>query len=484
MWANVDPSGLVHSRSLQPPRSASTLPARQATLFRRRSRSPRPKVWLLPVFSVVSRAAARVYYRLTITGGSVPTEGPVLLVANHPNSLFDPVLVVAASGRAVRFLAKAPLFSDPKVGWLVRGSGSIPVYRRKDDPTQMARNEEMFSAVRAALASGSAVALFPEGISHSEPGMTPLKTGAARIALGYAGEADATLPIVPVGLVLRAKDRFRSQAQVVVGRPVVWEDLADRGADDAEAVRDLTHRITGALHSVTVNLDAWEDQPIVECAVDVWEAELAPGSSPGQRVARLEAAAELLRAVRTGSQQDHQALVTAVRVHAERLRRLSLSPRDLSRDTSVSAAAEWTLRRLLWVSPPTLALGGLSILLFWVPYEATGWVADRLRPDLDQRSTYQLLVGIPTYGLWIAMLAAAAALVLPGWWWLLVLVGTPAVGMLGLRVRERWRGAWADARSYLFLRSRRRLVGELRERQRELASRLELVLQRHAASSE
>ena len=67
----------------------------------------------------------------------------MLLVANHPNSLLDPAMVAVAARRPVRFLAKAPLFSDRLVGFLVRGAGSIPVYRKSDDPSQVGRNEEM-----------------------------------------------------------------------------------------------------------------------------------------------------------------------------------------------------------------------------------------------------------------------------------------------------------------------------------------------------
>jgi glycerol-3-phosphate O-acyltransferase/dihydroxyacetone phosphate acyltransferase len=86
-----------------------------------------PRMWLLPLFSVIAKLAARVYYRIRFGGAPVPATGPVLLVANHPNSLLDPTLVVASAGRPVRFMAKAPLFSDRKIGWLVRAAGAIPV---------------------------------------------------------------------------------------------------------------------------------------------------------------------------------------------------------------------------------------------------------------------------------------------------------------------------------------------------------------------
>ena len=120
-------------------------------------------MWLVPAFSLVANAAARLYYRLTIAGERVPAAGPVLLVANHANSLIDPILVCAAARRPVRFLAKAPLFSDPKTAWMVRAVGAIPVYRRVDDPTLMRRNTDMFRAAYEVLAHGAALGIFPEG---------------------------------------------------------------------------------------------------------------------------------------------------------------------------------------------------------------------------------------------------------------------------------------------------------------------------------
>src|SRR5512134_1803524 len=122
--------------------------------------------WLLPIFPAVSRSAAFVYYRVHYAGEPVAATGPVLLVANHPNSLLDPMLVVAAARRPVRFLAKAPLFHDRKTAWLVRSAGAIPVHRRSDDPTQVGKNVDAFEAVYAELARGAAVGIFPEGLSH------------------------------------------------------------------------------------------------------------------------------------------------------------------------------------------------------------------------------------------------------------------------------------------------------------------------------
>jgi hypothetical protein len=47
--------------------------------------------------------------------------------------------------------------------------------------------------------------------------------------------------------------------------------------------------------------------------------------------------------------------------------------------------------------------------------------------------------------------------------------------MVGLVLRDRWRGAWSDARRFFLLRSRRDLVTVLQAEQRDLAERLQAL---------
>ena len=195
------------------------------------------------------------------------------MVANHPNGLLDPALVIAAAGRRMRFLAKSTLFSDLRLGWLVRGGGAIPVYRKMDDPKRPGDNRDAFDAAYRALSEGFAIGVFPEGMSHSEPSLGRLKTGAARMVLGAYQRDGTEAPIYPIGLTFRRKEVFRSEALAVLGDPVEWSDLADRGPEDREAVRELTRRIGVGLRAVTVNLEHWEDVPLVGSVEAIWAAE-------------------------------------------------------------------------------------------------------------------------------------------------------------------------------------------------------------------
>jgi hypothetical protein len=127
------------------------------------------------------------------------------------------------------------------------------------------------------------------------------------------------------------------------------------------------------------------------------------------------------------------------------------------------------------VLPLAAVVALLGFLLFFVPWWLTGHVAARFRPEPDQGATYKLLGGIVLYGLWLAVLAVLAWALVAPWAALVVLVATPAVGMTGLLVRERWRGDWRDARRFLLLRTRGDLAAQLAERQRALAERLHVL---------
>ncbi len=128
-----------------------------------------------------------------------------------------------------------------------------------------------------------------------------------------------------------------------------------------------------------------------------------------------------------------------------------------------------------------LALSG--VVLFFPPYWLTGRLVNRLRLDVDERASWKLLLGGAIYGAWLLVLAVAA-----GFRWgvagfAAVLPAVPAVGMSGLVIRERWRGAWSDARRFFLVRSRGDLVATLRDQQHGLAERLKALYQKRSMTA-
>lgn len=428
-------------------------------------------MWLLPALSQLSAAATHVFYRARRAGSAVPRSGPVLLVANHPNSLFDPAMVAFAARRQVRFLAKHTLFGDAKVGWLVRAAGSIPVYRAEDAPRELQRNLQVFGAVRAALAQGDAVGIFPEGLSHSAPALFPIKTGAARIALGAAEEIGGAFPVIPVGLLYRGKDRFRSEALVVVGEPLRWDDLLPATPDDAEAVRALTSRIDAAMRACTVNLESWADAPLVECAEAVYAAEFGLGEEPAGRLARVHQVVRELARLRVQGNAVWPVLAAELGAHAADLQAAGLRPADLHLKLSGHRIVRGSLRRISLLALLALpALCGAAAYL--VPHRLTGWYARRAAPTDDTLATYKMLGGVAVYALWTLILSLAVGLGAGSSAGAAALLLLPMLGYAALVFGDRWNDLRRHARRLRALR-RGDALAVLRGRQRQLAERLE-----------
>ena len=173
----------------------------------------------------VARLLVRVFFRrIDIEGVShVPAGRPLVLVANHVNGLVDGLVLMAMLPRYPRFLGKSTLFKIVPLAPFLHLAGVVPVHRAADATDASGRrgqdrNDAAFRTSRALLAERGLVALFPEGISHDEARLQPLRTGAARIALGAAfDDGVPDLASVAVGLIYDDKARFRSQALVRIG---------------------------------------------------------------------------------------------------------------------------------------------------------------------------------------------------------------------------------------------------------------------------
>ena len=424
-------------------------------------------MWLYSAMPVISSLACRVYYRLTVGGARVNPEGPALVVANHTNSLMDPPLVVVAAQRNVRFMAKSTLFTHPGISWLVKAVGSVPVYRQQDDRKAVSQNFDSFRDVSAALAEGHAVGIFPEGISHSASRLQPLKTGAARIALGAAERIGKAFPIVPVGIcVSRSQDFSKCRARHR-GRCVRLGRHRRRGPNDKEAVRELTRRIEASMRSVTLNLHDWSDEQLVRCAERIWRAEFDVSEDARDEMARLHAATNALAQLRLGEEfamAPRRARTAGARPHAGPSRTHAAhaqGKRDVGYRASMDAPEDSTDR--------VRAARRARLRAFWIPREITTAVAEKLaRPEgEDAVPTYRVLAGFLFFGIWfLAALRSRRRFFIGPWGALALFVALPFVAMSALVAGESRRLTWDAVKRFFVLRVQRDRVAGRAERQR------------------
>ena len=178
----------------------------------------------------------------------IPKKGPLMVVVNHPNALMDPLLVSTILKQRIGFLGKASLFSNKINSWfLSRVLHTIPVNRREDAAEgAVLDNAGSFQAAYEYLGKKGTIVIFPEGTSILEMKLRKLKTGTARMALGFEelNNFSGKLKIMVMAMNYSEAHRFRSKVTINIGKPFsieVYKELYK--TDPVFAVQKLTGQI-------------------------------------------------------------------------------------------------------------------------------------------------------------------------------------------------------------------------------------------------
>ena len=179
---------------------------------------PRPRSGLYVVFKVLLTGPLRLLCNIRVRGReNEPTrdQGAYLVIANH-RTWADPIYLccVLKHGQP-HFMAKKELFRIPLLNLLIRALGAYPVNRGGADVGAVKHTIEMLKA-------GVCVGMFPQGHRYNkvDPRKTPVKTGAAMIAL------KAGVPVLPVFIkVKNNKHFFLCRKEVIVGKPISIEEM-------------------------------------------------------------------------------------------------------------------------------------------------------------------------------------------------------------------------------------------------------------------
>lgn len=359
---------------------------------------------IVTLLSLITRTFFR---RIEIAGAEhIVATGGVLFAVNHPNALIDPLFLICFAPRPVSFLAKAPLFRYPLINILVKSLDSIPVYRKGDPGIDVSRNRETFDAVRRVLTAGGAIAIFPEGTTHSDSKLKTLKTGAARMALIAASSQPVS--VVPTGIYYSAKKAFRSAVLMSFGEPIVVQQtvLDDAGEPPGERVSQLTRRIQAALDELTLQADSREALSLASRAERIFRSTAANEET-------LASELELRRQLVAGYAIARERLpqqVAAIEAHIAQfeseLAEVGLSAADLDREHGGRLRLHWTWA-LIWCVLFPLAVVG--IVIHWPVYRLIGYLSRRLSHREEELvATMKMLGGMLFFpALWVALSFAA-----------------------------------------------------------------------------
>lgn len=428
----------------------------------------------------VGRLALRWFYReIEVVGMErLPREGPVLLASNHPNALVDALVVGCTLSRPVVLTAKATLLENPITRLLLRTTGVVPLRRASDamrpggdgalDPT---RNDDAFATVLDVLEAGGVVLLFPEGKSHNDPALAPLKTGLARIAMMARVERGlVSVPIIPIGLTFERKWEPRSRALMHLGPPIV----VGAGEQEPNDVAALTRRVDAGLRAVTLNFPSTEEAhrvlSISTILADVLD-DFRPLQTPDPPLENRVRVAHRLAGIVPRLPELHPDVGLRIERFLARLATFErvieandIAASDVHMNSGVIAGARFAIREVLIasVAGPFALWGRVN---HWVPLRIARSLALKMSHTPDEPAMNTIVVGLV---LVLAFYFTQVSIV--AWWlgWAIAVpyaVSLPLSATWDFRYADRLRRGIVRVRTYLRFRRdlnlHRRLLDDL-----------------------
>jgi glycerol-3-phosphate O-acyltransferase/dihydroxyacetone phosphate acyltransferase len=427
----------------------------------------------------IAGVALRWYYAdVTIIDSSADggdwrssVDGPLLVVTNHPNALVDVLVAARAVPRRLLVTAKATLFSNPVARALLSWLGVLPLRRASDEPgiADPDRNAQAFETITRALAKGRAILIFPEGKSHDQPAMAPLRTGVARLAL-HARDAGAVrgLRILPVGLVFERKEAPRSRVLAVVGQPLDVDSW--RATSPPSAIAELTTEIDTRLRAVTLNYETAEEAArdarlATQIAALIRREPTSVATSGNLRdqtaVARLlphtravlRAAVPEFAVRASAFQSELAALQQALDVH-------HISPDDLPISRDIGPGAVFALREslILLVAGPLAIWGWLN---HFIPFRIAIAAGKRVRGITADPAMRTIVAGTALVLMVYMIQGALVTLIFGPWRGIAYVLSLPMAADINLRLRDRLARSLRRARTYLLFRTHPQLQRDL-----------------------
>jgi 1-acyl-sn-glycerol-3-phosphate acyltransferase len=130
-------------------------------------------------------------YRLEGRGlENIPDHGPAVLVCNHV-SFVDPLVILAASPRPIRFVMDHRIFRTPGLSFFFRTGKAIPIAPAKENARLL---DEAYEKIAHALERGELVAIFPEGRITDNGELYRFRNGIQRVV------ERSPVPVIPLAL--------------------------------------------------------------------------------------------------------------------------------------------------------------------------------------------------------------------------------------------------------------------------------------------
>jgi 1-acyl-sn-glycerol-3-phosphate acyltransferase len=406
------------------------------------------------ILKYLVKATLWVFFRklTTVYQSAIPEKGPMIILANHPSTFLDPLIIASITKRKVYFLAKGSMFGNFLVRFIFKQFNMIPVYRAQDDAAQMGKNTETFDKCYEHLEKGGVILLFPEGVSITEKKLKPIKTGAARIALGAEARNQFTLgvKIIPIGLNYENPHQFRKNVVVQIGKPIeasTFKHEYEKHPHQAAAL--LTETIKTTLEELIIDINEKEHEQLTDDLFEIYRHTLNKDkkSLEDSTLADYDLQKKIAVGVQYFAFHEHeryQSMQERVLNYQTMLKQLNISSTEFS-STQQSKSTFLQIISLIGLLPLFI----YGFIFNYLPFITAPLIAKKISTDLEYQGPISMIAGMFLYIINYSLLACLFfTFISPSW---LVAVFTISLFLSGLI-------AYWYAQTFLVLHNKWRLM--------------------------
>ena len=429
---------------------------------------------LYRILKLIIGLGIRSYYReiRILNREHLDQDGPVILIANHPNTLMDAWIMGYINKRRVHFMAKATFFNSPLKRKLLGALGMIPINRKTDGAVSGIANKDSFEACYSLLERGEILVVFPEGTSFLERRLRELKTGTARIALEVESRnnGELGLQVIPVGLNYLSADTFRGRVMVHVGKPVPVEAfLAEYKTNQGIAAKKLTERFRSELSRVFVTMNDNLKEQLVQQLTYLFDSRYTEERGVKQTIGVLKDVQHRLDEITLTSpwkiDEIHEKAGDLVRT----LNFFGVRPDFLDRPYRASLYLRQTIQSCLFLLL-TIPLFLFGFLHNFLPYYGIGRLVPRITREAEYHAPLAVLLGLLLYPLTYILWCVLFNFLFDPSWPVLLLYGAslPLTGLFAHFFLKYVRHLLSKQQFSRFARRRKVVFAQLKTQRSEL----------------
>ncbi|MEZ4937181.1 MAG: lysophospholipid acyltransferase family protein [Crocinitomicaceae bacterium] len=346
---------------------------------------------LYHILKFIISIGIRIYYKeIKVVGREhIPKKGPLIIAANHPNTLMDAWMIGMICKQPIYYMTKATFFSTRFKRRLLTSLKMVPINRAHEGRQEGVDNKASFEACYQLLENEKFLVIFPEGTSFKERVLRKLKSGTARIALETENRNnfELGLKIVTVGINYAMPERFQSRILVSISEPFEVKDMKEKYAQNpTTASKEVTEKIRANLEKVlATTLDKEHDQ-ITENLYDILSIQdfknLSRSKGVANRISKVKEISNRLQELEVSEPWKVYEIKYLAKKINFKLKKLHLKTMFVEKGIRKGRV----IRELFWSMLLIILFFPLFIygLFFnFIPYKLVDWLVPKISKDVE-----------------------------------------------------------------------------------------------------